>query len=306
VRIEPLRNPRETPQAERPGQDADAPAGAETALAGIATPVLLLALNQDFAALYKPEGLHSAHIAGNAGTSLESLLSILWPELWEQWIGSRGQSLPLFSLSQADGPVPAAANAGLLSPPRLLTRLDKATSGIVLAAFHPEAEKRFRRQERLGLVRKTYYALVRGFPAAPLLVRARLLADNRERTLALEEEETDATRHTRVEPLGPVPPPGFLAGREKCSLVRVSIQRGVRHQIRAHLAHAGFPVFGEWLYAPPLPGVSRLYLHHAEARMPGFTVACPPPWDLDPSLGAPPLPSAPLMAHARDGSGKLP
>jgi 23S rRNA pseudouridine1911/1915/1917 synthase len=163
--------------------------------------------------------------------------------------------------------------------PRLLTRLDRAASGIVLAALSPAAEERFRRQESAGLVQKSYYALVRGVLEAPLRLCFRLVSDRGERALAREEEEEDAARHTVVEPLGSVRVPELPFDTLACSLVRVLIKRGARHQIRAHLAHAGFPLLGEWLYAPPLPGVSRLYLHHAALRLPGFAATCPPAWD---------------------------
>lgn len=223
----------------------------------------LVARTRDFAALYKPEGLHSAHIAGGTARSVEDLLPSLWPELW--------------SRRTADALLPDGVPA---IPPscRLLTRLDQATSGLLLLALNDKAEARFRREEKLGQVHKTYYALVRGALAAPLDLRARLRTDNRERTLVQGADDPDPARHTRAVPLEPVLLPE--AGNAKTTLVRVHMQRGARHQIRAHLAHAGYPLAGEWLYAPELPGMTRLYLHHAAVHFPGFSAACPPPWAL--------------------------
>jgi 23S rRNA pseudouridine1911/1915/1917 synthase len=260
----------------------------------------LLALNQDFAALCKPEGLHSAHIAGGAEPSLESLLPALWPNLWKQWLenihplrkglpanpcrGIVARRTCFAAKRQAQAQAQTAAGSdptGYLEVPSLLTRLDKGTSGIELAALHPDAAESFRREERRGMVRKSYLALVRGFLAEPLRLRFRLMTDSRERTLVREEEEEDATRHTLVEPLGPVSSPEAPCGSEAVSLVRVHIRRGARHQIRAHLAHAGFPLLGERLYAPPLPGVLMLYLHHAALRLPGFAATCRPDWGLE-------------------------
>jgi 23S rRNA pseudouridine1911/1915/1917 synthase len=266
------------------------------AVNGCAAP-FLLALNQDFAVLCKPEGLHSAHIAGGAEPSLESLLPALWPGLWKQWfenIPPPGRDFPAnpcrgiaagrtcFAVARQSQAQKATASdpTGCPEVPSLLTRLDRGTSGIVLAALHPDAGERFRREERCGMVRKSYFALVRGVLAEPLRLRFRLMTDNRERTLVRDEEEEDATRHTLVEPLGLVPSPAPF-GSEAVSLVRVRIQRGARHQIRAHLAHAGFPLLGECLYAPPLPGVVRLYLHHAALRLPGFVATCRPSWGFE-------------------------
>lgn len=86
------------------------------------------------------------------------------------------------------------------------------------------------------------------------------------------------------------------------SLLEVVIYMGARHQIRAHLSFAGYPIVGDPLYGstrpnrsdgPEGPGASfgpwqadsgqnlaapRLYLHHFGLTMPEFVALCPPPW----------------------------
>jgi hypothetical protein len=62
----------------------------------------------------------------------------------------------------------------------------------------------------------------------------------------------------------------------RLSLVLCRIRLGARHQIRAHLAAAGHPLFGDGLYgdrAAPCP-----LLHHIRLDMPDFSASCPPPW----------------------------
>jgi len=63
------------------------------------------------------------------------------------------------------------------------------------------------------------------------------------------------------------------------TLVRVRIQAGARHQIRAHLAAANLPIVGDPLYGDPeSPLEARLYLHHRRLEFLDFKAFCPPPW----------------------------
>lgn len=237
----------------------------------------LVAANNDFAAFHKPPGLHSAHIAGGREPSLEGLLAEHWARIQRE----SGLAVP-----SSD------------SLPLLLTRLDAATSGIILAAMNGGAAQRFRLAAQRGEVSKTYFAVLRGRLLRPLEIRNRLDTNRRKLTLVLDEEEPDSARHTLVTPLADA---GLLAGEEiglKCgtageenglsgaTLVRVRIKRGARHQIRAHLAWAGFSLAGEWLYPIPVarrPDM-RLYLHHAKVEFSGFSALDMPGWNLGESL----------------------
>jgi len=207
-------------------------------------PVTVVAVSEEYAALYKPAGLHSAHIAGGSEPSLESLLPKVWPRL---------------------------AAGGVGQTPLLLTRLDQATSGLVMVACDQEALGKFRRWEQEGRVEKEYFALARGQVQGPLTLRNRLLTADCAITQALAEPDPDENRHTHAESLHycTLPPPwpeGLPA-----TLLRVCIRRGARHQIRVHLAKAGYPLAGERQYAGPPPGGCPLYLHHAKISFPGFS-----------------------------------
>ena len=127
------------------------------------------------------------------------------------------------------------------------------------------------------MVRKRYLALVHGRLDAPLALTRALDTADRKKTRVTPETTPDATRHTLVEPIRSVDGPAGEA-----ALVRATIQRGARHQIRAHLAAAGFPLMGEWLYPSPLAGKpgARLYLHHAKVEFPGFSALDMPGWNL--------------------------
>ena len=153
---------------------------------------------------------------------------------------------------------------------RLLNRLDFATSGLLVAAFSREAAEAFWEYENLGQVVKRYLALVAGEVAEPFVIRRVLDTDNRKKTRVAGEDSDDGLRHTTVEPLGAV-------SRWNGTLVRASIKKGARHQIRAHLAHAGHPIVGDALYGQA--GVSdTLFLHHCSITFPGFSARHPPDW----------------------------
>lgn len=206
-----------------------------------APPFEPVASGPDYLAFDKPCGLHSAHVAGSPEPSLEALL---------------------------DGSA------------QLLTRLDKGTSGLVLAARSQEAADRFRALEARGAVEKRYLAVLRGTLEGPLTLTGRLCTANTAVTRVLDESDPDPVRHTTVRPLrSPCgrPAPGGIP----LTLAEVLIHRGARHQIRAHLAHAGYPLLGENRYAPVMPDLAPdcFFLHHAEVAFPGFHAACRPPWE---------------------------
>jgi 23S rRNA pseudouridine1911/1915/1917 synthase len=141
----------------------------------------------------------------------------------------------------------------------LLTRLDYATSGAVPAALTKEALDFLSREREKGEIRKTYYCLVTGMIDKEMTLSYRIDAEGGETVrVRTEVRDPDPVRWTTVSP---------VRGDGSVTLVRAEISRGKRHQIRAHLAAAGFPVVGDRKYAavpPKGPGKERLMLHAAE------------------------------------------
>jgi len=230
----------------------------------------LLKAEGGFAAFFKPSGLHTVELSGGGGASLEAMLGHLYP----------------------DGPV------------RLVNRLDQDTSGIVLGALDETSARRFRSLENLGAVDKRYLAVVAGNLMKPVLLTWALDMADRATVKVLDEDARDELRFTSVRPLahriltsGAAPPdasPGARgdapvnehemaspAGAGTCgesglTLVEARIAKGARHQIRAHLARAGFPILGDSRYGGPAwPG---LRLHHWSSTFAGFEVRALPKW----------------------------
>jgi 23S rRNA pseudouridine1911/1915/1917 synthase len=138
----------------------------------------------------------------------------------------------------------------------LLTRLDYATSGAVPAALTRQAYEALRHEREMGRLRKRYLCLVEGEVASEMSIDWEIDPGPGESVrVRRDRKDPDPRRWTLVEPVRSV------AG---ATLVRATISRGKRHQIRAHLAAAGHPIVGDRRYGavpPEGPGRNRLMLH---------------------------------------------
>ncbi|MHB8420791.1 MAG: RluA family pseudouridine synthase [Myxococcales bacterium] len=154
-------------------------------------------------------------------------------------------------------PEAAAASAA----PReggLCQRLDRDTSGLVLAARDAATWAAVRALLAAGQVEKVYLALVRGeasergASAAPLVQRGGGAPRVSQATGARVKSVRPA--RTTFQRLGCVG--GF-------SLLEVRIETGVRYQIRAHLAALGHPLAGDATYrgGEPPGQLGRMLLH---------------------------------------------
>ena len=127
---------------------------------------------------------------------------------------------------------------------RLVNRLDRETSGVVLIAKGPGVAAELGRLVA-GPADKTYWAIVHGhLPDAELRIVAPLGKDVTS-PVAIKDcvREDGAGAETRARMLRT-----FVRDSEPFSLLEVTPLTGRKHQIRIHLAHAGFPIVGDKLY----------------------------------------------------------
>jgi 23S rRNA pseudouridine1911/1915/1917 synthase len=131
---------------------------------------------------------------------------------------------------------------------RAVHRLDKETSGLVVFALTPEAERDLGRQMRAHATERRYLALVRGRPASQRIEShlTRDRGDGRGGSSRVPGEGQRAVTHvTLLEDLGAY------------SLVECRLETGRTHQVRIHLGEAGAPLCGERVYDRPPHGRPR-------------------------------------------------
>ena len=126
----------------------------------------------------------------------------------------------------------------------LAHRIDRETSGIVLAARTREAERRLKADFAGRRVSKTYHALVHG----------RVEADEQivDAPMALEGGEVGVKMAVRPVSRGGLPSRTRVVVLERFdgfTLVAAHPETGRQHQIRVHMAHVGHPLVGDKLYA---------------------------------------------------------
>jgi len=133
--------------------------------------------------------------------------------------------------------------------PRLVHRLDKDTSGVLVCAKNEQARTRLAQQIEGRLVVKLYRALVHGVPARRAGEITLPLGDSRHSHIRLKQDvvlDGGLPAHSvyTVEASAPVVP-GIVEG---VALVRVTLLTGRTHQIRVHLAAIGHAVLADRLY----------------------------------------------------------
>ncbi|MBI4182540.1 MAG: RluA family pseudouridine synthase [Proteobacteria bacterium] len=165
-----------------------------------------------------------------------------------------------------------ALRFGSAERPRLVHRLDRDTSGVLVLARSGAAAARlaalFRRRETV----KTYLAVVVGVPRPRQgrieipLAKAAAPGGTRETVRAADGEEGEEGR--RAVTLYRV----LDAAGRRAALVELKPLTGRTHQLRAHMAAIGTPILGDGKYGGRgafLPGLAgRLHLHALAIELP--------------------------------------
>ena len=139
--------------------------------------------------------------------------------------------------------------------PGIVHRLDKDTSGLIIAAKTESAHQNLSQQIKDRAVSKGYLALATGAPSPDSgIIDAPIGRDSRRRT---RMAVTAGGRESRT---------GYrtLERAGDYALLELQLHTGRTHQARVHLAWLGHPIAGDAVYGPrppsPLP-LTRHFLH---------------------------------------------
>jgi 23S rRNA pseudouridine1911/1915/1917 synthase len=142
---------------------------------------------------------------------------------------------------------------------KLVHRLDRDTSGLLVVAKSDEIHRKLQDELRRREIKREYLALVEGRPDARSgTIDAPIGRDRGSRTVmsTRTDKPRDAVTHFEIEEEFP-----------RTTLLRVRLVTGRTHQIRAHLAAIGYPVCGDPVYGGVTSGkrlgLTRQFLHAA-------------------------------------------
>jgi 23S rRNA pseudouridine1911/1915/1917 synthase len=157
----------------------------------------------------------------------------------------------------------ALAEVGGIRRPGIVHRLDRGTSGVIVAAMDDAAHQALSVQFHDHTIERVYQAIVRGIPSADAgridTAIARHPRDRKRMSVVLEDARRGREAHTAWRVVRRFP------SSHRC-LLDVLPETGRTHQIRVHLASVGLPIVGDPVYGRrgrdrPEPGLERPALH---------------------------------------------
>lgn len=188
-------------------------------------PLDILYEDEDLIAVNKPVGMVVHPATGN-------------------WTGTFVNALLYYCKQLSDG----------TERPGIVHRLDKDTSGVLLAAKTPLAQQRLIELFASRQMQKEYLAICLGKPGNGTIDAPIGRHPVNRQMMSVREGGKPAISHFKT-----------LVTNDAISLVQIIPTTGRTHQIRVHLKHQGYPVLGDAVYGSPQANLrhkaSRQLLH---------------------------------------------
>jgi 23S rRNA pseudouridine1911/1915/1917 synthase len=171
----------------------------------------------------------------------------------------------------------AGAFGGEDSRPGIVHRLDKDTSGVIIAAKNPRAHEFLASQFKARRVRKSYLAVVMGLPEESHgRVETGILRDSshRKRFICVSGRGRAAVTYYKVLRSYRMPAgAGLPRSPAVYGFLSLAPRTGRTHQLRVHMRHLSTPILGDPLYGKPdarFPDASlMLHAHRLSILLPG-------------------------------------
>ena len=161
------------------------------------------------------------------------------------------------------------------SVPHFVSRLDKGTSGLLIAAKNGYVHDRLRRALHSSDLRREYRAVAVGRVEPPYGVIDAPIG---------RAEGSIIRRCVRADGLPSLTEYETLQVNDRFTLLRLRPQTGRTHQLRVHMAYLGHPLAGDWLYGtedktliarPALHSYELLFTQPVTGQELHFTVPIP-------------------------------
>lgn len=136
--------------------------------------------------------------------------------------------------------------------PGIVHRLDRGTSGVIIAARNPEAKSWLQKQFSNRKAKKSYIALLHGHLKEPSAKIDLPIERNPRKPQTFRVGSNGKSAITDYETIQVLP---------NYTLVRFFPLTGRTHQIRVHAAYLGHPIVGDPFYGKPSKDIGRLFLH---------------------------------------------
>ena len=158
---------------------------------------------------------------------------------------------------------------------KLLHRLDRETSGVLLLSKTKSFEQKALEAFKVRAVYKVYTCWVDGIVSEPVTIDKPLKTTKQNGHAYSKVDKKGKEAITHIEPV-------MISGRR--TKLRVVIETGRTHQIRVHLKSIGHPIIGDRQYGVTSAKTNRMLLHALELKILGYHFKAKEPKGFDPYI----------------------